>query len=113
MGGGGLADTFEQNVKGKNANGREFSVKKLAAAAGTETAQIVVLADAAQGGATTGATKGKPVLIVADVDGAAAAIHFVKDGAKMGFELDLDVAKGAGLKVDPKLQKVAKTVKGG
>ena len=113
VGGGTLADTFEQNVKGKNANGREFSIKKLSAAAGSETAQIVVIADAAQGGATTGAAKGKPILVVADVDGATAAIHFVKDGAKMGFELDLDVAKSAGLKVDPKLQKVAKSVKGG
>ncbi|HTI69694.1 MAG TPA: YfiR family protein [Candidatus Limnocylindria bacterium] len=113
IGGGSLADTFEQNVKGKNANGREFSVKKLSSASGAESAQIVVIADGSQTGAATGAVKGKPVLTVADVDGAATAIHFVKDGAKMGFDLDLDVAKGAGLKVDPKLQKVAKSVKGG
>ncbi len=113
VGAGSLADTFEQNVKGKNANGREFSIKRLPAAAGAEAAQIVVVGDAGQSGAVLGAVKGKPVLTIGDLDGFNGAIRFVKDGAKIGFELDLDAAKGAGLKVDPKLQKVAKSVKGG
>jgi hypothetical protein len=113
VGAGSLADTFEQNVKGKNVNGREFSVKRLPAAAGAEAAQIVVVGDAGQSSPVLGAVKGKPVLTIGDIDSFSGAIRFVKDGAKMGFELDLDAAKGAGLKVDPKLQKVAKNVKGG
>ncbi|HTI69696.1 MAG TPA: YfiR family protein [Candidatus Limnocylindria bacterium] len=113
VGGESLADTFEQNVKGKNANGREFSIKKLTASAGAEGAQIVVIADGAQATAVTSAAKGKPVLTVASADGVEGAIRFVKDGPKMGFDLDLDVAKASALKIDPKLQKVAKSVKGG
>jgi hypothetical protein len=112
IGGGSLADTFEQNVKGKNANGREFSIKKLSAAGGESGAQILVIADGSQAAAAISATKGKPVLTVADADGVEGAIHFVKDGPKMGFDLDLDAAKASALKVDPKLQKVAKSVKG-
>jgi hypothetical protein len=116
VGAGGLADTFSQAITGKNANGREFDVKKLASAAEAVTCHIVVVGDAGQMAAVIGAVKGKPVLTVSDAAGftdAGGMIGFMKDGAKVVFELNLDPSKAAGLKLDPKLKGVAKSVKGG
>jgi hypothetical protein len=105
----GLADTFQKNVVGKNANGREFEIKKVASG-DAPGCHIIYVADAGQVGAAVSAAKGKPVLVVGEGEGG--AIVFLKDGPKVGFNLDLDAAKAANLKVDPKLQKVAKSVKG-
>ena len=111
-----LADTFEQNTKGKNVNGRDFVVKKAAAVGDCADCQIVFVADHAQIASVTTALKGKPVLIVGDVEGLLASggmINFIKDGAKVAFELNLDAAKASEIKLDAKLQKIAKSVKGG
>jgi hypothetical protein len=109
VGADGLADTFEKNVSGKNANGREFTVKKLADAAGAAECHIVV---AGKGDAVVAAAKGKPVLTVGDGEAFAkggGGIGFVTDGPKVSFVLNLGGVKGAGLKMDPKLQKFAKS----
>lgn len=116
VGGGALADTFSQAITGKNANGREFDVKKLGGAAEAGSCHIVFVSDASQAGAVVSATKGKPVLTVGEGEGftgAGGMIGFVKDGAKVVFELNLEPAGAAGLKVDAKLKSVAKSVKGG
>jgi hypothetical protein len=104
-----LAETFEKNIVGKNANGREFAIKKLAAGEAA-SCHIVYVGDAGQISASAGAAKGKPVLVIGEAEGG--AIAFMKDGPKLTFALDLDAAKASNLKLDPKLQKVAKTVKG-
>jgi YfiR/HmsC-like len=116
IGADALADTFEKNVTGKNANGRDFVVKKLAGTAGAEQCQIVFVGDIGQAAAVLGALKGKPVLTVGDSDAFASAggmIAFSKDGAKISFDLDLTAVNGAELKLDSKLQHVARKVKGG
>jgi hypothetical protein len=116
VGGTALADTFSQAITGKNANGREFDVKKLGGAADATGCHIVFVGDAGQAGAVVVATKGKPVLTVGEGDsftGAGGMIGFIKDGAKVVFELNLEPAGAAGLKVDAKLKGVAKSVKGG
>jgi len=116
VGGGALADAFSQAITGKNAGGREFEVKKLGGAGEIAGCHIVVVGDAAQAAAVVGAAKGKPILTVSDADGfvgAGGMIGFMKDGAKVVFELNLEPSTAAGLKLDPKLQKVAKSVKGG
>ncbi len=110
-----LADTFEKAVTGKNANGREFTVKKLGGAADAAGCHIVVVGDAGQTSAVVGAVKGKPVLTVGEGQafaGGGGTVAFITDGAKVAFELNLAPAKEAGLKLDDKLQKVAKSVKG-
>jgi hypothetical protein len=116
IGADSLAGTFEQNVTGKNANGRDFAIKKLSSAADLAGCQIIFVGDASQASAVIGAAKGKPVLTVGDSDGFAAAggmINFVDNGGKVGFDLDLGAIGGSGLKLNPKLQQVARNVKGG
>jgi hypothetical protein len=116
IGAGSLADTFEQNTKGKNANGRDFVIKKLGGAAGAEECQIVYVANAGQVGAVTSALKGKPVLIVGDPASlldSGGMVRFASDGTKVVFDLNLASVNGAGLKLDPKLSKIARNIKGG
>jgi len=116
VGGSALADLFEENSKGKNANGRDFVIKRLSGVAGAEECQIVYVAEAGQINAVLGALKGKPTLVVGEAENlldSGGAIRFIKEGAKVVFDLNLATATAAGLKVDPKLQKAARTVKGG
>ena len=116
VGADSLADTFEKNVVGKNANGRDFAIKRLSGAAGVENCQIVFIGDAGQAAAVIGAIKGKSILTVGSSDGFTAAggmINFIKDGAKISFDLDLNATTAAQLKLDSKLRQIARNVKGG
>jgi len=109
IGSDSLADTFEKNVSGKNVNGREFTVKKLSSAAGAEMCHIVFVAKRE----LPAELKSKPVLTIGDGDAFASGggcISFVMDGPKVAFVLNLKAVKGASLKTDPKLEKVAKSV---
>jgi hypothetical protein len=91
-----LAATFENVVKGKNANGREFAISK-GAAGDAGSANIVVVDDPGQFAAVVASTKGKPVLTL---------------GGE-GFEVDAGNVKAASLSIEPKLLKIAKSIKGG
>ena len=111
-----LADLFEKNITGKNANGREFVVKKLSGAEGVASCQIVFVGNDAMVADVLGAAKGKPVLTVGESEAFVAGggiIKFFRDGAKVAFDLDVGAAKFAELKFDEKLIKIAKNVKGG
>lgn len=116
VGADSLADTFEGAISGKNANGRDFAVKKLSGAAGVEGCQIVFVGSADQASAVVAAAKGKPILTVGAGDGFAAAggmINFAESGGRVVFDLDLGAAGASGLKIDDKLRHVARNVKGG
>jgi hypothetical protein len=116
VGADALADKFQQVVTGKNANGRDFVIKKLSGAAEAADCQIVYVGDASQAAAVVGATKGKPVLTLGESDGFVSAggmVNFMLDGGKVVFDLDLNVVNANGLKVDTKLRQVARSVKGG
>lgn len=116
VGGGALAQTFEQAVRGKNANGRDFVVTQVTSASSAGDCQMIYVADAGQAAAVLAAIKGKPVLAIGDVDNlleTGGMIRFVRDGAKIVFDLNLEAAAAAGLKLDAKLGKIARTVKGG
>ena len=111
-----LAATFEENVKGKNANGREFVIKRLDGAAGAESCHIIFVADAGQAAAVLNAVKGKPVLTVGEGEaflGAGGMIAFSRDGARLVFDVNVGALKAAELKPDPKLEKAARSVKRG
>ncbi len=56
--------------------------------------------------------RGKPVLTVAEFSPYDVIIHFIIDHNKVRFEINLDEAERAGLKVSSKLLSVAKTVRG-
>ena len=110
-----LADKFQQVIAGRNANGRDFAIKKLSGAADAAGCQIVYVGDASQAAAVVGATKGKPVLTLGESDGFVSAggmVNFVLEGGKVGFDLDLNVVNANGLKVDAKLRSVARKCSG-
>ncbi len=109
-----LADAFTQATTGKNANGHEFEIHKLGGAGEAVSCHIVVVCDAGQTDAVLATVKGRPVLTVGDIDGFTAAggmIGLMKDGAKVTFELNVAPSAEAGIKLDPKLRKIAKAVK--
>ena len=111
-----MADLFEKNVTGKNANGRDFAVKRLSGSAGAESCQIVYIGDGQQAAAVIAAAKGKPILTVGNSDafaGAGGMVNFIKDGAKIKFDLDLGATSSAELKLDEKIRQLARNVKGG
>ena len=111
-----LANVFEQNAKGKNANGRELLVKRLDAGGGAESCQIVFIGDASQVAAVLGAVKGKPVLTVGEGDAflsAGGMIALSRDGSRLVFDINAGAIKASDLKSDPKIEKAARSVKPG
>lgn len=115
VGGEPLAHLFEQAVKGKDANGRDFSVVNLPSAAGAAECQIVYVADASKLADVLAAVKGKPVLVVAEgreVIEVGGMIRFERVGPKVLFDINLDATAAVGLKIDGKLLKIARKVKG-
>ena len=111
-----LAETFEKNAKGKNANGRELVVKRLDAGAGAESCQIVFIGEASQVAAVLGAVKGKPVLTVGEGEAylsAGGMIALSRDGSRLVIDVNGGILKASGLKPDPKLEKAARSVKPG
>ncbi len=109
----GLATTFTDVVRGKNVNGREFEIVK-GGAADLAGAHIVFVGGAGQYAAVSAAVTGKPILSVGEEGflGAGGMIAMLRDGAKVVFEIDVSVLNATGLTVDPRLLRIAKTVKG-
>lgn len=113
VGADALATAFADVVRGKNVNGREFEIVK----GGTSElsgAHIVFVGDAGKFAPVTAAIAGKPTLAVGEagfLDGGG-MIAMQRDGAKIVFEIDVGVTKAAGLEIDPRLLRIAKTVKG-
>lgn len=116
IGADALAVSFERNVAGKNVNGRDFVVKRLDAPGAAENCHIVFVGDPASTLATLGVLKGKPVLLVGEGEGfvtAGGMIGFIKDGARVSFDLDLQAAGASRLRVDSKVRQIARRVRGG
>jgi hypothetical protein len=114
VGADSIADLFEKNVAGKNANGRDFAIKRLTGATGAENCQIVFVGDPDQAAAVFAALKGKPVLSIGSSDGFIAAggtVNFIKDGAKITFDLNLDAGNSAKLTLDARLLQLARNKK--
>jgi hypothetical protein len=109
-----LADTFAKNVAGRKVSGRDLVVKRVEAGAGIENCQIVFVGDPGQAASILTALKGKPVLTVADGEGflnTGGMIAFVRDGARLVFDLNLSAIKAGHLTPDPKVEKAAHATK--
>lgn len=110
-----LAALFEKNVTGKTANGRDYLVKRLRGPDGADSCAMVFVGDPSQAAAVLGTLKGKPILTVGSSDAFAAGggmINFIKDGAKMTFDLNLSALTASNLKLDPKLRQLARNGQG-
>jgi hypothetical protein len=113
---GGFGDVLKQIVTGRQVGGRAIAVRTLATAAEAASAQLIYVCPeySALWEAVATSTRERPVLVVADSEHAAIAhgtIAFVLDGDKVRFNIDMDSAGRAGLKVSDQLQKLAITVK--
>jgi len=113
VGADAFAAAFEGVTKGKNVNGREFKIIKGAAADATG-GHIVVVDDSGQYASVVANTKGKPILTVG-AEGfmvSGGMVSFYADGGKVAIDVDLGPLKAGGLILEPKILKIAKTVKG-
>ena len=113
-----LGKTLDELVKGQNVGGRTLAVRRLAQAPipRDDSCQMAFLAGLDRGRAEQqlAPVKGLPILIVVDhEDGGdpGAMIGFVVEDNKVRFNINLDAAERAGIKISSKLLKLAKTVR--
>ncbi|MDX1953728.1 MAG: YfiR family protein [Verrucomicrobiota bacterium] len=109
-----LAQTFEKNIAGKNASGREFVIRRLTSAETVDECHIVYVNDIEEAAEVAKKSKGKPILTIGEKDSfldEGGIINFMKDGSKIGFNLNLEAAKAATVTLDQRVQKLAKKVR--
>ena len=113
-----FGDALDQTVKGKTVNGRNFVVKRLQRQEDGEGCHIVFIS-ASEKKKVRAILNGLGrcnVLTVGDVEGFAAAggvINFEIVDSKVRFEVNIDAAERAGLKLSSKLLNLAKIVRDG
>jgi hypothetical protein len=106
---------LERLVKDRKVNGRTIVVRRIASAAEAKLTQMLFVgaAQEAQFAALEPALQSLPVLTVGESPGFATlggTIDFVPQGDKIRFEINIDAAEHAGLKISAQLQKLAAVV---
>jgi hypothetical protein len=106
---------LERLVKDRKVNGRTIVVRRIASAEQAKGTHLLFVGSAqeAQFAGLEPALHSLPVLTVGESPGFATlggAIDFVPQGDKIRFEINIDVAEHAGLKISAQLQKLAAVV---
>jgi len=106
---------LERLVKDRKVNGRTIVVRRIASAAEAKVTQLLFVGSAqeAQFAGLEPALHSLPVLTVGESPAFATlggAIDFVPQGDKIRFEINIDAAEHAGLKISAQLQKLASVV---
>jgi hypothetical protein len=106
---------LERLVQDRKVNGRTIVVRRIASAAEAKVTQLLFVGSAqeAQFAGLEPAIESLPVLTVGESPGFATlggAIDFVPQGDKIRFEINIDAAEHAGLKISAQLQKLAVVV---
>jgi hypothetical protein len=106
---------LERLVKDRKVNGRTLVVRRIASAAEAKVTQMLFVgaAQEAQFAGLEPALHSLPVLTVGESPGFATlggTIDFVPQGDKIRFEINIDAAEHAGLKISAQLQKLAAAV---
>jgi hypothetical protein len=106
---------LERLVKDRKVNGRTIVVRRIASAAEAKVTQMLFVGSAqeAQFAGLEPALHSLPVLTVGESPGFATlggTIDFVPQGDKIRFEINIDAAEHAGLKISAQLQKLAAVV---
>ena len=109
------AQALERLVKDRKVNGRTIVVRRIASAEEAKVTQMLFVGSAqeAQFAALEPAIESLPVLTVGESPRFATqggAIDFVPQGDKIRFEINIDAAEHAGLKISAQLQKLAAVV---
>jgi hypothetical protein len=106
---------LERLVKDRKVNGRTLVVTRIASAAEAKVTQMLFVSSAQERefAALEPTLHSLPVLTVGESPGFATlggAIDFVPQGDKIRFEINIDAAEHAGLKISAQLQKLATVV---
>ncbi len=111
-----FCEALERTLQGKSVNGRSIAVRRLRAAEPIHGVQILFISPSVGRDLprVLAALKGVPVLTVGDRDRFAregGIINFRIEENKVRFEINLDAAERAGLKVSSKLLTVAHVIR--
>lgn len=106
---------LENAIRGRKVNGRPLVIEHLESAASARTAHIVFVsrAESWRLDELKGALQGASVLVVTETENEfspVVAINFTLAGDKLRFEINMDAATAARLKVSAQLQKLAKVI---
>jgi hypothetical protein len=109
------AQALARLVKDRKVNGRTIVVRRIASAAEAKVTQMLFVGSAQERefAGLEPALHSLPVLTVGESPGFATlggAIDFVPQGDKIRFEINIDAAEHAGLKISAQLQKLAAVV---
>ena len=110
------AQALEQVTRGRLVNGHPILIKRVDSAKDAGTAQLLFVGSSQQGqfDRMAAALAAAPVLTVGESPSFAAegAISFVRQEDKVRFEINLNAATKAGLKISAQLLKLATVVRG-
>src|SRR4029077_7051142 len=109
------ADELDSSVRGKSINGHTIVVKHMYGLEETRDCHLLFLAAGAgkQQQKLLQATKGSPILLVAEIPGFARAggtINFIMENGRLLFEVNISTAESAHLKISSKLLALARIV---
>lgn len=107
---------IDETVRGQSVGGHGFAVRRLAQIPRDDSCQVAFLGglDKSRAEQILAPVKSLPILTVVDnEDGGdpGAMIGFVIEDSKVRFNISLDAAERAGIKISSKLLKLAKTVR--
>jgi hypothetical protein len=109
-------EALERLVKDRKVNGRTIVVKRIASGEEAKATHVLFVGSAqeAQFAGLQPTIELLPILTVGESAGfpiLGGAIEFVPQGDKVRFEINIDVAEHAGLKISAQLQKLATVVR--
>jgi len=115
-GGNPFGDALGSTVRDRKINGRTIVVKQVRTAAAARATHLLFVsaADDARFGELREALKGSGVLTVGESESFAqqgGMIFFTLDGDKLRFEINMNAAEQAGLKISAQLQKLARAIR--
>jgi hypothetical protein len=107
-----------ERLDGKTVSGRRLVVRRAAGAAAVDPCHVLFIGASGKGElpALLGEVHRRPILTVADFEGFAGrggAIGFTRQSDRIGFEINEEAVRGAGLKVNAKLLYLGRIVPAG
>jgi hypothetical protein len=111
-----FGDTLEQTVKGKTANGRKLAIRRFHKVRDLQPCHILFISSSEKRHLSEilDRLKGSSVLTVGEVEGFAkrgGVINFFVEDNRIRFEVNVDAAKRAKLKMSSKLLRLARIVR--
>jgi hypothetical protein len=110
-----FGEDLDQTIQGKKVGGRGLAIKRFRRLEELEPIQILFISSSEKKHLThiLEALQGMSVLTVSEVDGFAqrgVVINFFLENRKIRFEINVDAAKRAGLRISSKLLRLARVV---